>query len=376
MIMNWYDAKHATTPIAIHGFDPGAGWRRLPLDLTAALAPDNPELPGLAGCSAGVRARFISDSPTFYLRVRYSMTMQMVHMTLQAQNGFDLYVVEDGMERYAGSFQPPYTADHETTLSFSFPTAARRELVLYWPLFAAVSGLSIAVPRPHSIEPPTPYPDPLPIIAYGSSITHGGCASRPGNAWPAILGRMLRRDVRNLGFSGCAKGEPPIASYLAASPASVIILDYDHNAPDATHLERTLPAMVAEIRASRPRIPLILISKPDVHQASAVLPGTPADRAERARRTAVIRGVWEDAVAAGDERIWFIDGSELFLDMQLIDYVIEDVDVELDEKQRSIQQGIDACTVDGCHPNDLGFWRMASRICVTVEEALLAAGTP
>ncbi len=375
MKMNWYDVKQGA-PIAVHGFAPGAGWRRLPADLTAALEPDNPGLTELATCSAGVRARFISSSPSFHLRVRYTITMQMVHMTLLGQNGFDLYVVEDGMERYAGSLQPPHTADHEATLSFSFPTAARRELVLYWPLFAAVSELSIGVPVPYTIEAPTLYSDPLPIVAYGSSITHGGCASRPGNAWPAILGRMLQRDVHNLGFSGHAKGERPIASHFAAIPASVIILDYDHNAPDAAHLERTLPAMVEEIRASRPRTPLVLISKPDVHQSSAVLPGTPADREERARRTAVIRGVWEDAVAAGDERIWFIDGAELFLDMQLIDYVIEDVDVELDEKQRSIQQGIDACTVDGCHPNDLGFWRMASRIRVTVEEALLAADTP
>jgi hypothetical protein len=53
------------------------------------------------------------------------------------------------------------------------------------------------------------------------------------------------------------------------------------------------------------------------------------------------------AVEKGDKNVYFIDGRSLFGD----DYT-------------------DCCTVDGCHPNDLGFLRMAQKIGQMVKELI------
>lgn len=71
---------------------------------------------------------------------------------------------------------------------------------------------------------------------YGSSITQGGCASRPGADYVSVLSRILNVDVVNLGFSGSARGERTMAEYLSALDCSVFVMDYDHNATDATEL--------------------------------------------------------------------------------------------------------------------------------------------
>ena len=91
------------------------------------------------------------------------------------------------------------------------------------------------------------------------------------------------------------------------------------------------------IREAQPSLPIVLLSRPNFD----------ADPADGARRREVVRRTYELARAAGDKRVWFIDGQELF-------------GTELR----------DACTVDGCHPNDLGFYRMYRRIRPVLEEAL------
>ena len=60
----------------------------------------------------------------------------------------------------------------------------------------------------------------------------------------------------------------------------------------------------------------------------------------------MIRQTFLNADRAG-EPVWFIDGESLW-----------------EGKDR------DACSVDGCHPNDLGFMRMADRIEPVLREAL------
>lgn len=66
------------------------------------------------------------------------------------------------------------------------------------------------------------------------------------------------------------------------------------------------------------------------------------------RRREVIIETFNLAVNSGDENVYFVDGSHLF-----------------DGEMR------DSCTVDGCHPNDLGFYRMARGIGEAVKTALI-----
>ena len=357
--LRWHDAREA--PFRLYGFDGGEGaaapddWRRLPRALAETIERGNEGFASLTTCTAGARLRFSTDAQQILIWVRHELTMRMPHMPLLGQNGFDLYIDGPHGSHYAGSFQPPPDAPHEVVLARSFPTRERRELTLYFPLFASVSALHVGLPEDASLEAGRAYAAPEPVLAYGSSITHGGCASRPGNAWPALVGRALDLDMRNLGFSGHARGEIELADYFAQTPAHAIVLDYDHNAPDAAHLEATLYPMVARIRRSRPTLPLLLVSKPDVHLTPQAL--DPAGATERRRRREAVREAYERARAQGDAHIDYIDGYELFLDGEMP----PDADGESLEA-RWYREGIDACTVDTCHPNDLGFWRMARRI--------------
>ncbi len=129
-------------------------------------------------------------------------------------------------------------------------------------------------------------------------------------------------------FSGNAKGEPRLAEYFATLPMSAFVLDYDHNAPSVEHLKETHQQFYKIIREKNPELPIILVSKPDTSIA-----GT-----DHQRRT-VIMETFLNARKAGDDNIYFIDGYSFFPS-----------DIRKD------------CTVDGCHPNDMGMHYMAKSI--------------
>ena len=162
---------------------------------------------------------------------------------------------------------------------------------------------------------------------YGSSITQGGCASRPGNSYESIVSRRLDADYINLGFSGNAKGEPEIAEYISKLDMSCFVYDYDFNAPTVEHLINTHQKMYNVIREANPDLPIVLMSSPKYRLTD-----------EGKQRLSVIRKTYEDAKANGDGNVYFIDGSTL---MALAKY-----------------DG----TVDDCHPNDLGFASMAKAV--------------
>ena len=180
------------------------------------------------------------------------------------------------------------------------------------------------------------------MLFYGSSITQGGCACRTSTCYTALVSRWLDVDHINLGFSGNALGEPFMARYIASLPLAALVLDYDHNAPDAAHLIQTHGPFFDIIRACQPQLPILMMSRPDF---------VATDPEMQARRNAV-RATFDRARAAGDQKVWFLDGETL-----------------LEGRDRA------CCTVDGCHPNDLGFMRMALKVEPFLREMLAQQST-
>ena len=80
-----------------------------------------------------------------------------------------------------------------------------------------------------------------------------------------------------------------------------------------------------------------MISKPDVFTYP---------KADEIRKKVIIDS-YNKAVDAGDKNVYFIDGATLF-------------DGEFRE----------SCTSDGCHPNDIGFLRMADKIGAVIARAM------
>ena len=239
-----------------------------------------------------------------------------------------MYVGRGGMTRYAGIATPKDYESKTGSLTFA-KDKVMEDITIHLPRNEELKNVLIELEDDARVEPPTPYTIEKPMVFYGSSITEGGCASRAANAYTALLSKWLDTDYINLGFSGSAKGEPELAAYIAGLDMSVFIYDYDHNATVLEHLEKTHEPFFQIIRQTQPELPVLFLTKPDFD----------LDRENACFRRKSIHRTYDNARASGDRNVYFIDGESFF-----------------GRKDR------EACTVDGCHPNDLGFIRMAEAI--------------
>ena len=141
------------------------------------------------------------------------------------------------------------------------------------------------------IEPPKPHKVSKPIVFYGSSITQGGCASRPATVYTGKLCREVDAEEVNLGFSGNAKGEDAIAERIGDIDMSVFVYDYDYNAPTTEHLAKDpRKNSLKFLGTKQPNTPVIMMTR---------CSWPSRDRVE------VIRKTYENAVKSGDKKCIF-----------------------------------------------------------------------
>lgn len=291
----------------------------------------------LAWHTSGVQVRFRTDARQIAVSVELRELSEMSHMSLSGNSGFDLYLGSGNRKRFVKSLRPAFHQANIEQLAFDSSSDDMREWTLYLPLYNGVNSVRLGINKGATIEPPQKFMIEKPIVFYGHSITQGGCASRPGNSYTSQVCRWLDANMVNLGFSGSALGEIEIAEVIAKIDASVFVMDYDHNAPTPEHLSSTHENMFKLIRKHQPNLPVVFVTKTDFDQ----------NPQESTLRRQIIRQTYQNAKDAGDKKVWFVDGQTL-----------------LGKEDR------DACTVDGCHPNDLGFYRIAKNIFPYIEEAV------
>lgn len=315
----FYDIKNE--PFTIYGviYENGK-FRRMPEDVAKGVSGG---VHWLHSNTAGGRVKFKTNSPYIAIHTKMSNVGKMPHFALTGSAGFDLYI----NERYYKSFVPPFdiTDGYEGVIEFS--SKKMREITINLPLYSDVNELYIGLSEKATVEKASEYRVEKPIVYYGSSITQGGCASRPGNSYQAIVTQKLGINHINLGFSGNAKAEKEISDYICSLDMSAFVFDYDHNAPNIEHLEATHERMFKEIRESKPNLPIIIMTRPKYDLT----------KEEKIRRE-IIKRTYENAKNNGDNDVYFIDGKSL---MRLCH---------------------DEGTVDACHPNDLGFYSMAMAV--------------
>ncbi len=332
----WYEASEA--PIELVGFNwfkRDKVFRRMPLNPPATL-PEGVE--GLAWHTAGGQARFRTDSTRIVVKATLRDSGLMDHMPQTGSSGFDLYVGEPDVMNFRSVTRfAPHATDYTCEL-FKDTVRKTRSFCLNFPLYNGVNKLAIGFDKDSALAPPAAWTDPRKIVIYGSSITQGGCASRPGMAYTNMLSRSLNMPVYNYGFSGSGRGEPDVAHCIAAvEDVSLFILDYEANCHQPGGLETTLPVFIDIIRAKHPATPVLVVSR--IHYSVD-------DERYDARR-----GVQRDEVARrnadGDKNIYFLDGATL---------------LDADAKE---------CSVDGVHQTDLGFYRMAKNMAPTIQSILV-----
>ena len=313
---------------SIHGITyDGERFRRLPHTVAENTSS---AVRSLATNTAGGRVRFVTDSPYVAIKAKMFTKTFFPHMTLAGVAGFDMYVRENGTDIIAKTFLPPNTIKdgYESVHDFS---GERRErlITINFPLYNSVSELYVGLQQGSVLKKAPDYTYTKPIVYYGSSITQGGCASRPGMCYPAIISRKYDIDYINLGFSGSGKAESTMAEYVAGLEMSAFIFDYDHNAPSNDYYANTHEPFFKTVRAANPELPIVIMTRP---KHKNLLQSFELGRIEIAERT------YKNAIAEGDKNVYFIPGFEL---MELA--------------------GEEGC-VDLCHPTDLGFFSMAKRL--------------
>ncbi len=309
-------------PFRVHGVrHDGKQFIRIPEDVAKNT---NEGVALLYANTAGGRVRFVTDSEYVAIHAETAGIGKMGHFAPSGSAGFDIYADDV----FAGTFIPPYdqTDGYDGIVHFE-GGGKPRAVTVNFPLYSNVTALYIGLRRDAYLGEPSPYLHKTPVVYYGSSITQGGCASRPGLSYQSILSRKLDTEYRNLGFSGSCRAEDAMIRYLCEQEMSVFVYDYDHNAPDPAYLAATHEKLYKALRFAKPDLPIVLMSRPKFTLNED-------DR----RRLRIIEKTYDNAKAAGDDNICLVDGPTL---MALAG---------------------DEGTVDGCHPNDLGFFSMAAAL--------------
>ncbi|WP_080833420.1 SGNH/GDSL hydrolase family protein [Cohnella massiliensis] len=319
-------------PFAIAGFAwlrTEGNYRRLPTNPPYEIpaAVDN-----LANHTAGGQIRFVTDSPRLSIRVKLSGPANMYHMPATGQNGFDCYEELEGNLRYRATATFSAAATEYEALLFENGATEPRQIVLHFPLYQGVVEVSVGLEAGAVVEAPPAYADSGRVVVYGTSITQGACASRPGMCYTNLLSRRFNREFINLGFSGSGKGEPELSRIIATIPdVDCLVLDYEANSVSPELYAQTLPEFIRIYREARPKTPVLVLSR---IMFARQLFDAEARRQQETRKKMQIELV-RSLRAAGDRHLHFHDGEKLLL-----------------------HHGQE-CFVDGIHPTDLGLMQMA-----------------
>jgi len=301
-------------------------FRRLPEDVATATSPGVQKL--CRECSGG-RVRFCTDSKYVAIHVDMISFGRSSHIALEGSAGFDLYEDCKYDSHFIHPLLPPYDMTDGYTQIQRFADRKLRYFTINFPTHAVVKNFYVGVQDGAVLDHGIKYRNEKPVIIYGSSIVHGTAASRPGLTYPNIIANRQNINYINLGFSGKALAEETISNYMSTLTMSIFVCDYDHNAPNPEFLRATHQRLYDIIRSKNPDVPYIMITRPNAET-------NPIGAKERKD---VIIDTFRYATSNGDKNVYYMDGDTFFTGPYE-----------------------NSCTMDGVHPNDLGFALMADAI--------------
>ena len=325
---DWRDGK--ALALEGRGFPQSTLYTRLP-EKWKGVVPD--AVWKLSRTSIDVNVRFVTDSDEVVVRWEVPKGYRPhPQITLNGTQGVDVYMrAEDGKWKHRRVGAP----DVETGRGeLRVPWTPGAECLVYLPMRVSPLSFSVGVKKGRRFGPARPHRLAKPVVHYGTSIVHGGRASRPGMAFTAIMARRLDVELVNLGFPGHGRMEPPMADVLAEIDAALYIVDCDWNMDVKMQRERYEP-FVRKLKALRPETPILLCG------------GCTEKPAPRPQEV-YAKGVY-DKLKAEDPAKWenlhFLSG---------VNQLPNDSD----------------CTTDHCHPNDYGFMQMGPVYAQAVKKIL------
>ncbi len=275
--------------------------------------------------SAGLAVSFVTDATSIKARWTVPNKRQGGNMSPIMQKGLDLYVKRDGVWQYAGTGSPNGVKSERTLVGNM--EEGEKECLLYLPLYDEVTSVEVGVEDGFYLRKGA-NPFNGRIVVYGSSITQGASASRPGMAYPSRLARSCGREFINMGLSGSGKMEASVARMLAdIENVDAFILDCIPN-PSAEEIVERAAAFVGILREKHPDVPIVFIQSIVRETGNFNMKARASVEAQNEAIEQQFRILRKD-----DRNIYLIKES---------DFIGKD------------HEG----TIDGVHPNDLGFDRM------------------
>lgn len=296
-----------------------------------------PEVWDLSQNTAGLFIEFKTNASSIKVRYTTKGMRSMPHMPTTGVSGLDLYV----KNKTTWSWTPGQYS-FKDTVSYNFDNIKPQAGIyrLYLPLYCGVTWLEIGTDQKNTLEFVSPVKEKA-IIIYGTSIAQGGCASRPGLAWPAILGRNLNQPVINLGFSGNGRLEKPLIEVMASTEAKLFILDCMPNLGSKKlypeeELRRLIFTAVENLQTKHKKTPILLVEHSGGNEGQFL--DTAKNEGFRFS-SAILNKIYKEILAKGKKNIYILTNKEIGFNSN--------------------------STVDGAHPNDIGMMQNA----IAVESA-------
>lgn len=302
---------------------------RLPATVTTNV---NQGVRAMRSHSAGLQFRFSVDSgdQLLFRWTPLNPHLAMDHMPASGVSGIDVYTRKPGEAwRYKATGRIEKSSGGELKI----PYEPNLECLVNLPLYNGIKDFTLGVATSAVVRalPPRANGINLPVVFYGTSITHGGCASRPGLAFVNIVGRDLDVPVVNLGFSGCGVMEFEMSEHLAAIDASCYVLDCLWNMR-LPMVQARYENFIRNLRQKRPNVPIVM--------AGMCTIGKPFNEKDRATYE-----LYQKLIAEGWQGLYWLPPDGMLVNNR------ED-------------------TVDGVHPNDLGMMSMAKAYGEAIRTAL------
>lgn len=297
---------------------------RLPLSYKEKVRP---AVWDLGKNSAGISVDFQTNSREIWVKWQLLNDFHMNHMAGTGIRGIDLYCKIKNEWQYVKTAIPAGKTNEKQLIKNL--SGKMENYRLYLPLYDGVENLEIGIDSTAKIKSAKKLRRPL--IFYGTSITQGGCASRPGMAYTSIISRKINRECINLGFSGNGRMEPPIAELISRTEAEFIIIDCLPNMK-ASDVEANTQKLVQILREKKPELPIVLVE--NVIYETAWFDQEQMKTLRQKNQT--LKAEYEKMIQQGVERLFYIEAESLMSD---------------------IHEG----TVDGVHLTDLGFMRIADK---------------
>ena len=294
--------------------------------------------------SAGMHIDFATNATELSIKYELYSTDFMPHMPLTGSMGADTYIKYKGKWHHFDTIYPSKTNVNNEKKVFvkkDAVTLKNEEFITFsinFPLYNSLKNFYIGVNSDAEVKP-LDYGDKKPVIIYGTSITQGGCASRPGTCYSNILRRNIDRDVYNLGFSGSGLLEHTLADYLCTTDPEIMIIDSFANMFGLSfdEFKERINYFYSGFRKVHPKTPIIFMEHPKYSNYWAILDGEP------------------------EQNLWIEEMQKKWSKTDKNVYVIKSKDLYGDD---------DEATVDNVHATDLGFYRMSKPVIKTVKKLL------